>query len=291
MKCETFVEIEFLIISALIGFSQESFGYGIGIFIILNVLNQIPFINGIISIALSLIEAFFVSNILSEAHLISDNLNCFVSFFVFCIFIEIHRQVSAISDDRILGYSFIISEYLFYSAFLHHLTDSIPLAITVFAILLIITFVPIIRTVELMALTVFTSIEFYFVVSDSLKNLEKKYAVIASIIVFFYAAYQHFSAHSLLDYKSIYSERKIAKQKAEYEENNSDFFQEQQQQEHTQETDNIIYFAGVTDADTLKKRYRDLLKIYHPDNQNGDTLTVQQIQKEYDSLKAKYNLD
>ena len=27
----------------------------------------------------------------------------------------------------------------------------------------------------------------------------------------------------------------------------------------------------------LKKRYRDLMKIYHPDNQAGDTKVVQQI--------------
>ena len=26
------------------------------------------------------------------------------------------------------------------------------------------------------------------------------------------------------------------------------------------------YFAGVTDIETLRKRYRELLKQYHPDN-------------------------
>lgn len=44
------------------------------------------------------------------------------------------------------------------------------------------------------------------------------------------------------------------------------------------------FFKGVATIDELKKRYRDLLKIYHPDNQAGDTSVSQEIQKEYDSL-------
>lgn len=83
---------------------------------------------------------------------------------------------------------------------------------------------------------------------------------------------------------------------------NRDFAREwKQKQEHGQtdeqmkneefDNDNIIYFAGVKDAEALKKRYRDLLKIYHPDNQNGDTSTVQQIQKEYDFIKSKYGIN
>ena len=48
------------------------------------------------------------------------------------------------------------------------------------------------------------------------------------------------------------------------------------------------YFAGVNDMRSLKKRYRDLLKIYHPDNQNGDSSVSKQIQEEYESLSKKY---
>ncbi len=48
------------------------------------------------------------------------------------------------------------------------------------------------------------------------------------------------------------------------------------------------YFAGVNDIKSLKKRYHDLLKIYHPDNQNGDTTVSKQIQEEYDILFKKY---
>lgn len=53
--------------------------------------------------------------------------------------------------------------------------------------------------------------------------------------------------------------------------------------------DNIVYgemfFSGVSTKQALKKRYKDLIKIYHPDAEAGDRKTVQEINREYDSLK------
>ena len=45
------------------------------------------------------------------------------------------------------------------------------------------------------------------------------------------------------------------------------------------------FFAGVRNQLALKKRYKDLLKIYHPDNLAGDKEIMQHISKEYESLK------
>lgn len=49
-----------------------------------------------------------------------------------------------------------------------------------------------------------------------------------------------------------------------------------------------LFFAGVSDKKALKKRYKDLLKIYHPDNVSGDVGTIQEINREYDRLQAQY---
>ena len=49
------------------------------------------------------------------------------------------------------------------------------------------------------------------------------------------------------------------------------------------------FFRGVGSELALKKRYKDLLKIYHPDNLCGDTDTVQRINQEFASLKKKYD--
>ncbi len=45
-----------------------------------------------------------------------------------------------------------------------------------------------------------------------------------------------------------------------------------------------MFFAGINDRSALKKRYKDLLKIYHPDNQYGDTDAIQAINQEYQRL-------
>ena len=49
-----------------------------------------------------------------------------------------------------------------------------------------------------------------------------------------------------------------------------------------------MFFIGVQNEVALKRRYRDLLKIYHPDNLNGDTGTIQEINREYRCLKQKF---
>ena len=46
------------------------------------------------------------------------------------------------------------------------------------------------------------------------------------------------------------------------------------------------YFAGVTDIETLRKRYRELLKKFHPDNDGGSVEITQEINAEYDRLFA-----
>ena len=48
-----------------------------------------------------------------------------------------------------------------------------------------------------------------------------------------------------------------------------------------------MFFVGVTNSSSLKKRYKDLLKIYHPDNKCGDTDTIQEINREYQRLAEK----
>ena len=51
---------------------------------------------------------------------------------------------------------------------------------------------------------------------------------------------------------------------------------------------NGVFFNGVDNVLALKKRYRDLLKIFHPDNMDGDNETVQVINREYAMLKDQF---
>ena len=45
-----------------------------------------------------------------------------------------------------------------------------------------------------------------------------------------------------------------------------------------------IFFKGITSEKGLKKRYKDLIKVFHPDNDTGDTYTLQNINREYETL-------
>ena len=49
-----------------------------------------------------------------------------------------------------------------------------------------------------------------------------------------------------------------------------------------------LFFTGVGSKQSLKKRYKDLIKIYHPDNLDGDKSTLQEINREYDQLSKVF---
>ncbi|MBQ8592426.1 MAG: hypothetical protein IJ485_06760 [Lachnospiraceae bacterium] len=65
------------------------------------------------------------------------------------------------------------------------------------------------------------------------------------------------------------------------------------QRENFEYTGNVtraqVFFRGVTNQLALKKRYKDLMKIFHPDNLCGDNETVLAISKEYEKLRKEYD--
>lgn len=60
---------------------------------------------------------------------------------------------------------------------------------------------------------------------------------------------------------------------------------ELQECQHAQKQHYELFFIGVNSSLSLKKRYKDLIKIFHPDNLAGDKATLQEISREYDTLK------
>lgn len=51
-----------------------------------------------------------------------------------------------------------------------------------------------------------------------------------------------------------------------------------------------MLFRGVNSFLALKKRYKDLIKVFHPDNVAGDHEMVQLINREYEELKKAYEI-
>lgn len=85
--------------------------------------------------------------------------------------------------------------------------------------------------------------------------------------------------------------RRIAKDKATIEREKENLKKLQNQARNTAHVGESRFFAGISGPVGLKKRYRELLKIYHPDNEGGDDATVLLINQEYKSLKRKYGID
>ena len=85
---------------------------------------------------------------------------------------------------------------------------------------------------------------------------------------------------------------KLAEEKKQFEQKKSFYDQVEAYQKEDIRTkpasiQGTMFFAGVNSQSSLKKRYKDLLKIYHPDNKCGDTDAIQEINKEYQRLLAR----
>ena len=48
------------------------------------------------------------------------------------------------------------------------------------------------------------------------------------------------------------------------------------------------FFAGCSSRDSVEKKYRSLAKLYHPDNMDGDTASLQEINTQYENAKKKF---
>lgn len=105
-----------------------------------------------------------------------------------------------------------------------------------------------------------------------------------------YLAYLHRTAN-IISFNEYFEQEKLyrtSNYNHEFARQHAEWNDESTEQEDKSEKSNSDYFVGVYDLESLKKRYRDLLKIYHPDNQNGDESMSKQIQAEYEELLKKY---
>ncbi len=88
--------------------------------------------------------------------------------------------------------------------------------------------------------------------------------------------------------------KKVADEKVQVEKQRNFYRYVTEHEDNTQnKTSNKVvrgdmFFVGVADKQSLKKRYKDLIKIYHPDNAAGDIGTIQEINREYDRLQERY---
>ena len=50
------------------------------------------------------------------------------------------------------------------------------------------------------------------------------------------------------------------------------------------------FFAGCSSRESVDKKYKSLVKLYHPDNMDGDTAALQEINAQYSEAKKKFSM-
>lgn len=51
----------------------------------------------------------------------------------------------------------------------------------------------------------------------------------------------------------------------------------------------VDYFAGITNANELKDKYRELARLYHPDKEGGDVEKFKEMKAQYERLLNKFS--
>jgi len=363
----SFVLIEIIITAFIIG-GFAGVGWGVGSFIIILFLYGIPLIGGVFTYIFSFVEAFLVGGILSLTGM-SLGWLYFVTVVAFVVLTHIHMAFGGIDNPALLGYSLIIFFDLLICLALYALYNSLLIVGITFIGVLVVAFIPGLRVLELIALSIGTAIFAYGVSCGSLGTGK---AALFAAFTLIYSGSLFYQAYAGVDYVGMRNTKKREKIQAEnnnrryqiksvlyeqfpdleknyyyfytdvcqsdfqkmqfnfdwnnyleylYETSdiisfneyfeqeklyrtsnyNSDFAKKHTEwggtasQQKTEEAAggkfdgiNSMYFAGINDKESLKKRYHDLMKIYHPDNQNGNTQISKQIQEEYEELLKGY---
>lgn len=94
----------------------------------------------------------------------------------------------------------------------------------------------------------------------------------------------HFSANTNTRHEHTSSQSQ-SQSKTQHDHSSSDYIPPNAS---TQTMNYDSLFNGCTDKESLTKRYRQLMKTFHPDNPNGDQEMAQCIQKTYEVLRKNY---
>ncbi len=89
------------------------------------------------------------------------------------------------------------------------------------------------------------------------------------------------------DYEDDYDDPKRRRHYRGYEE--YDEQEEAPRNNNTASSGSFDFFAGCTSRESVDKKYKSLVKLYHPDNMDGDTAALQEINAQYSTAKKRFS--
>lgn len=206
-----FVFIESAITSLFVGLATNRW-WGLGTFIAIMVLYGFPVFAGVFSLIFSFVETIIIFYFLGKLN--SAAATWIISFFSFAAITYIHRLRGNI-DKVSFGYSLTIFEALVISGIIYIIYQRPFISIALFAALLIVSFIPIIRVIEAVALTAGTSFLIGALASES---LTMPYAVLVGILVLIYMGFFYV-------YTYFGTDRKNHKQTEQIQEDSSSIYE------------------------------------------------------------------
>lgn len=130
----------------------------------------------------------------------------------------------------------------------------------------------------------------YFIQMNDIEKNNKEYLRLAKRKFFFTNTLERMKKHhlQLLNLTTEFQNNIKAMEDGERR-NQENQYKQSQQYTNKQTNTNTSYFNGCDSLDSLKDRYRNLCKVYHPDTGNGSQQEFVKIQEEFDRLKQQYN--
>lgn len=201
----TLIGFESLIIALIAGVTKQDLGFGIIAFFVSIFLFAIPLFGGICMLVFSFIWSFILWGII--INYTAPLFAWIICMIAFMILLGVHMAVIDMNEG-VFCYSYLLFESLAFVFCIYALKQSLILSIGIFVALVICAFLPIIRHIEGIGLSVCTAIMFYYLANTTLSTVP---SIIISGLMFIISEAIYLIMNSRFSWKDIIEESKQKK--------------------------------------------------------------------------------
>lgn len=194
--------IEALLCAFVIGTTQHSWGWFFGSLICSAILLSLPIVGGAIGIFISMIFSVGIASLFSNV-----TVGWYVGIILFIILVYLNSTIS-LSGHILFGFSIVIFEAFIISGTLNYSTGSVVWPVVMAILLLVLAFIPLMRLIEYIVLSLITVFEIYNTLTDT---IFAPHTYIISALVFLLLVYYFYVVYIAIDYKHIINNGKKAK--------------------------------------------------------------------------------
>lgn len=194
--------IEALLCAFFIGVTQHSWGWFFGSLICSVILLLLPIVGGAIGIFISMILSYGIASFFSDV-----TTGWYIGIILFIILVYLNSNIS-LSGHILFGFSIVIFEAFMISGTLNYSTGSVVLPVILAIMIIVLAFIPLMRLIEYIVLSLITVFEIYRTLADEISS---PHTYIISAFVLLLLIYYFYVVYIAIDYKHIINDGKKAK--------------------------------------------------------------------------------